>query len=434
MKSNSPKLSVIMPVYNRMKYLKESIESVLNQTFSDFELIIVDDGSEDKSVDVIKSFTDDRIVLIQHDVNKGVASARNTGYLNAKGEYIVVSDSDDINHLEKFEKQIEFLENNSHIDIVGCFYQHFNENGNLQILKYEKKDSIIKISNLFWLNIAPTLMFRKKSIIEKGYLLHDESFKAAVDLEWCGKQPLSINCANIQEVLYYYRRHSDQLTIESSYSKQKKYISLSRSRTIKEKLNMNVSDFEIKIHDKLCDPFIEYEITHDDVKAWVSKLINRNNELRIYNRILFSEIVLNYYKRLCEWMEYDINELVEFKEEIEAFDLDCLKKFKSDNDMVYETLKNKSIVVFGTLFMGRKLQHKLIKLNLNFRFYIDNYRSQLISKIEEFDVFSQQILKSKKIDCVIITVESDKRFEIKSELEAIYPDVEFLLLDNFLLP
>ena len=103
-----PKISVIMTVYNtEEKYLREAIESVLNQTFSDFEFIIVDDGSTNNAVEVVKSYRDERIKLVLNGKNLGMAKSSNIGLEMAQGEYIARMDSDDISLPERFEKQVE---------------------------------------------------------------------------------------------------------------------------------------------------------------------------------------------------------------------------------------------------------------------------------------------------------------------------------------
>ena len=113
-----PKVSVLIPSYNHEKYVKEAIGSVLNQTFQDFELIITDDGSTDRTVDKIKEFDDERIQLYVFEENQGAPNAMNHCIKKAKGEYIAYVSSDDVWELDKLEKQVEFLDNNKDISVV----------------------------------------------------------------------------------------------------------------------------------------------------------------------------------------------------------------------------------------------------------------------------------------------------------------------------
>lgn len=112
------KVSVIMAVYNAEKYVEQGIMSVLNQTLEDFEFIIINDGSKDKTLNIIKSISDKRIVIIDQK-NSGAANARNSGLKSAKGEYIAILDADDIAMPDRLKKQVDFLETNSEYGIVG---------------------------------------------------------------------------------------------------------------------------------------------------------------------------------------------------------------------------------------------------------------------------------------------------------------------------
>ena len=112
-----PKVSVVMPVYNVQKFVAEAIESVLNQSYEDFELIIVDDCSQDKSLDICREFDDKRIKVVRHTVNRGLAAARNTGIRHAKADYIAFIDSDDMWREEKLQQHVTHLDNNSQVGV-----------------------------------------------------------------------------------------------------------------------------------------------------------------------------------------------------------------------------------------------------------------------------------------------------------------------------
>jgi len=123
MQKENPKISVIIPTYNRAHLLPRAIQSVLSQTYQDFELIVVDDGSTDNTEEVVKNFKDKRIRYIQHGKSKGAPAARNTGIKTAKGEYIAFQDSDDEWFPEKLEKQMKAFDNAS--SEVGVVYTGF---------------------------------------------------------------------------------------------------------------------------------------------------------------------------------------------------------------------------------------------------------------------------------------------------------------------
>jgi glycosyltransferase involved in cell wall biosynthesis len=122
-----PMVTVLMPVYNASCYLREAIGSILLQTLRDFEFIIVDDGSTDESRDIINSYPDTRIKVISHKTNLGLITALNTGIDNARGRYIARMDADDISAPERLEKQVEFMEMNSEIGVLGTWYETFGK-------------------------------------------------------------------------------------------------------------------------------------------------------------------------------------------------------------------------------------------------------------------------------------------------------------------
>ena len=124
-----PKVSVFMAVYNREAGLGESVDSVLAQTFSDFELLIVDDGSTDASVRVIEERDDPRIRLVRHDENQGIPKTRNHGLSLARGEYLAILDSDDIAFPRRLERQVAYLDAHPNVAAVGGWSKRVRPNG-----------------------------------------------------------------------------------------------------------------------------------------------------------------------------------------------------------------------------------------------------------------------------------------------------------------
>ncbi|HEY4799706.1 MAG TPA: glycosyltransferase family 2 protein, partial [Bacteroidia bacterium] len=120
---NIPAISVLMPVYNAEKYLCEAIDSILQQTFTDFEFLIIDDGSTDKSVDIIRSYSDKRIVLTTKPCNTGLIDTLNMGIQLARGKYIARMDADDISVAGRLKSQYQYMENNPDVLVVGSLYQ-----------------------------------------------------------------------------------------------------------------------------------------------------------------------------------------------------------------------------------------------------------------------------------------------------------------------
>lgn len=139
-----------MSVYNGEKYLAEAIESILNQTYKNFELIIINDGSKDNSVEIIKNYMkqDNRIVLIDRE-NKGLPYSLNEGISVAKGEYIARMDADDISLPTRFEKQVDYMQKNE-LDVCGSYIKLFGDNRKEQVIKNPITNEDIRFSLLFF--------------------------------------------------------------------------------------------------------------------------------------------------------------------------------------------------------------------------------------------------------------------------------------------
>ena len=145
--NNNPVVSVLMSVYNEEKYLRDSIESILSQSLTDFEFIITDDNSEDESHAILKDYTekDSRIILIEHLKQKRLAYSLNEQIEIAKGRYLARMDGDDIAHPERLEKQVKFLEENKDIGMVGSYCREIDNSGKFVALwKRPTSDKKIK--------------------------------------------------------------------------------------------------------------------------------------------------------------------------------------------------------------------------------------------------------------------------------------------------
>ena len=167
--THTPRISIVMSVYNGEKYLREAVNSILNQTFKDFEFIIINDGSTDGTREILESYNDPRIILI-HKGNMGLTQSLNKGIALAKGKYIARQDADDISLPERLEKQIEFLERNEKVALLGTAIEIIDEIGNyLQTIKPPTDDSSIrkgiKQNNYF---CHGSVIFKRQGFFELG--------------------------------------------------------------------------------------------------------------------------------------------------------------------------------------------------------------------------------------------------------------------------
>lgn len=218
LKSQEILISVLMPVYNGSDFLNEAIDSILNQTYSNFELIIIDDGSNDKSIDIIRSYKDQRIKLYQNENNKGLIYTLNKGLSLANGKYIARMDADDICLPNRLEVQINFLESNPEIAILGGSFIYLNTN-------FEKhfplSDEKIRVLLLERTSFAHPCVVLRKSAIEEKKLSYDERYNFAEDYHlWTMASITNLKMANLDDVLIYYRQHTNQIS-SAKFEQQK---------------------------------------------------------------------------------------------------------------------------------------------------------------------------------------------------------------------
>jgi glycosyltransferase involved in cell wall biosynthesis len=206
-----PRISVLMAVYNGEKYLKEAIDSVLNQTFADFEFIIVNDGSTDSSQKIIKSYSDPRIRLIDNEKNLGLMKSLNKGIKLANGEFIARMDGDDICFSERFEKQLKFLEKHPEIGVLGSQVVNIDQSGKeLKISTKFIEPELIKWCSVFSCPLLhPTVMVRADLLKNN---LYDESYNQAEDFELWSRLLDLTSFANLKEPWLYYRTHKQSAT------------------------------------------------------------------------------------------------------------------------------------------------------------------------------------------------------------------------------
>ena len=203
-----PLVSVVMSVYNAEKFLSDAIKSILNQSFKDFEFIIIEDSSTDHSLDIIKEFQkqDNRITIIEKEKNEGsegFIKNLNFGLEIAKGKYIARMDADDISSLDRFQKQVDFLETHQEISLVGAQINFINEKNEIigeKIGALEHEEIVHKISSKIQL-FHPVIMFRNnESIRYREKFVYCEDYDLYLYLITQGKK-----LANIDEKLLNYR-------------------------------------------------------------------------------------------------------------------------------------------------------------------------------------------------------------------------------------
>ncbi len=208
---NTPKVSVLMPAYNAEKYIGEAIESILNQTFTEFEFIIIDDCSTDNTWKIIQEYAkrDSRIIASHNEKNLYISKSRNLSIDLAKSEFLAIMDADDISMPSRLEKQYAILLNNTDIAAVGAYMEIMDETGKTMLVrKYLKEDHDLKKKMFRYSPIAqPVVMYRKSVVKEFG--CYSPVQAPAEDLYLWFRIGTKYKFANIQEVLLKYRFFPD---------------------------------------------------------------------------------------------------------------------------------------------------------------------------------------------------------------------------------
>lgn len=207
-----PRVSVIIPVYNRAIFVGAAIESILAQTFADFELIVIDDGSTDATPDMVRSFADPRIRLVGHECNLGIPAARNSGLAAARGRYVATLDSDDVAHPKRLERQVAFLDAHPDHALVGSWTADMDENGRPlgKIRRKPTRPADVRAKLLFGGSVTnSTIMGRTEILRRYGYR---EEFRVRQDYDLFARLSERYPIANLPEALVWVRRHPGQET------------------------------------------------------------------------------------------------------------------------------------------------------------------------------------------------------------------------------
>lgn len=208
-----PKVTVLMAVYNGECYLREAIDSILDQTFQDFEFLIINDGSTDSTREIIRSYNDSRICSIDNECNLGLTRSLNKGLKLATGELIARQDGDDISEPERLAKQVAFLETHPEVALVGTFYKDIDSEGNLiGECSLPCDCTQIRWDILFYCPfVHSAVMFRKHTIAEQ-IGSYNETFLYAQDYDLWWRIARHLPVANINEYLMKLRINPSSMT------------------------------------------------------------------------------------------------------------------------------------------------------------------------------------------------------------------------------
>lgn len=288
-----PAITVLMPVYNGEKFLLEAIQSILKQTFEDFEFLIINDGSTDASKKIIESQTDNRIKLINNYENLGLIKSLNLGINLAKGKYIARMDCDDISLPFRLKAQYDFMEKYPKIGISGGWAKVFGE-GKKFINKYYTSNEDIKANFIFFTSMCHPTVIMRKNIIKKNNLYYNPIYKHSEDREFWIRASNFCKLANINKVVLLYRQHNKSIckTFRSEQNLNKRKI----IKKLLANININASQKNISLHLTLKSP--DGMAKNEFIKMmdeWFIFLLEKNKKVNYFDNNSLKKI---FKKRL----------------------------------------------------------------------------------------------------------------------------------------
>lgn len=294
-------LTVVMPAYNAAKYLKEAVESILVQTYSDFILLIINDGSTDETESIIQSFSDKRIQYIKNEKNIGLVAALNKGIDLTETEFMARMDADDIAMPERLKMQMKFLENNPDVGVCGTFYEKFGVEQGISVL-FENDDEI-KANLLFSNGIC------HPSVIIRTDLLKKNSLRFGVDFDYAdgfGHRLLELEdyalwhklknytkFHNIPILLLKYRREGQNLSAQNMKAIQKRR-RMFNAYWLRE-LGIEATERELTLHSSLSDldAVSDIKILRDHF----DNILKANAERKIYPQVALEKMIQKQWDR-----------------------------------------------------------------------------------------------------------------------------------------
>lgn len=300
-KNSAPKVTVLLPTYNASRYFRQAIESVLNQTFKDFELLIVDDGSTDDTVEIAKTFGDPRIRIKENPENKGLVRGLNQGLDLARGEYIARMDQDDISLPDRLERQVDFLEKNQGIGICGTWIKIFSKYKFISLdIKKPLTSEEISCEMIFGNALLhPTVMMRKK-FLDKFKLRYRDNYLWAEDYDLWRRACLFFPVVNLPIFGLLYRHHG------SSIGKKYATVQVQSNRSIRQeqlsRLKVNLTSSEKLTYEQVCElSFIPSRRFLSDVQELFEKIVRANTESKIFDRNVLERKLDERWFAICSF-------------------------------------------------------------------------------------------------------------------------------------
>lgn len=296
----SPRVSVILSVHNGQAHIVEAVNSILAQSMTDFEFIIIDDGSSDGTKDILATFKDDRIQLVTNSENIGLTRSLNTGLELASGAYIARMDADDIALPQRLEFQTAYLDAHEDVVLLGTAYESFTESTSHTVVPFCDNDRMAA-QLLFNPPLAHPSAMMRTSFLHRNGLQYDTSLLQAQDFDlWSRIMTLpGGKAANLEIPLLRLRKHGRRIT-STNKAGQKAVATTIRKRHIKQ-AGVSPTPEEMEFHDLMSlptKPFTQAELNR--AEAWLLRLTESNSRTRGYDAEAFRDVLGKQWFTLCD--------------------------------------------------------------------------------------------------------------------------------------
>lgn len=274
----NPLVTILMPNYNNEPFLKEAMDSMLNQTYKDFIFLIVDDGSTDKSVEIIKSYDDSRIKLVVKEKNSGIVDSMNIGIDLIDTKYFVRMDGDDISEPDRIRQLVDYMETHTDVGVCGSHYKLFGDKN--EVTRMELNGNMIKAKLIYTNGMSHAPSIFRTEVLKKTGIRYTNNHPYMEDYDIFFRLKNSTNFVHLDQVLYHYRILKHNSTVKNIHT------ILDRKREMYKDV---ISELGIEPTNKNLDLHIQYflgdvplEYAMKDYRNWMITLMSKNKEKRIY--------------------------------------------------------------------------------------------------------------------------------------------------------
>lgn len=270
-----------MPVYNAAPFLNQAIDSILSQTFENFDLLIINDGSTDKSVEIIESYSDNRIRIIHNRENMGLIASLNLGMEQIKTKYIARADADDVCLPARLENQVGYMDAHPNVGICGTWFENFDKNGLQLGARYANDNLHIKLKHLYQIHVSHGTAIFRNSVIKDNNLKFNPEFAHAEDYDFFDRMGQVCELANLPKVLYQVRQHEQ--SVSKTFSTTQQENSERVKARIFQRMGITVNSTELELYRTLQhQSYYELRQNAEQLLSLLNRMFEANLESQLF--------------------------------------------------------------------------------------------------------------------------------------------------------